>query len=64
MLNIQITSGISRCLTILLPILLSVAFMTIIERKSFEFISKTKGPNTVGWYGVFTTMIIYNITIK
>jgi len=39
-------------LTILLPILLSVAFMTIIERKALASMQRRRGPNTVGWYGV------------
>jgi len=39
-------------LVVLLPILLSVAFMTIIERKQLAAMQRRVGPNTVGYYGV------------
>jgi NADH-ubiquinone oxidoreductase chain 1 len=39
-------------LSIILPILLSVAFMTIIERKQLAAHQRRVGPNTVGYYGV------------
>lgn len=39
-------------LAIILPILLSVAFMTIIERKQLAAHQRRVGPNTVGYYGV------------
>jgi NADH-ubiquinone oxidoreductase chain 1 len=39
-------------LCILLPILLSVAFMTIIERKQLAAHQRRVGPNTVGYYGI------------
>jgi NADH-ubiquinone oxidoreductase chain 1 len=39
-------------LVVLLPILLSVAFMTIIERKQLAAHQRRVGPNTVGYYGV------------
>jgi NADH-ubiquinone oxidoreductase chain 1 len=39
-------------LCILLPILLSVAFMTIIERKQLAAHQRRVGPNTVGYFGV------------
>jgi NADH-ubiquinone oxidoreductase chain 1 len=35
-------------LAVLLPILLSVAFMTIIERKQLAAMQRRVGPNTVG----------------
>jgi NADH-ubiquinone oxidoreductase chain 1 len=37
---------------VLLPVLLSVAFMTIIERKQLAAHQRRVGPNTVGIYGV------------
>ncbi len=53
MLNIsELLLGLVDVLTILLPILLSVAFMTIIERKALSSFQRRRGPNTVGWYGV------------
>ena len=39
-------------LLVLLPVLLSVAFMTIIERKQLAAHQRRVGPNTVGYYGV------------
>lgn len=38
-------------LVVILPILLSVAFMTIIERKQLAAMQRRVGPNTVGYYG-------------
>ena len=39
-------------LIVLVPILLSVAFMTIIERKVLAVMQRRVGPNKVGYYGV------------
>ena len=39
-------------LVVLLPVLLSVAFMTIIERKQLAAMQRRVGPNTVGYYGI------------
>src|ERR1700753_2619239 len=39
-------------LCVLLPILLSVAFMTIVERKMLAATQRRVGPDTVGYYGV------------
>ena len=39
-------------LAILLPVLLAVAFMTIIERKQLASMQRRIGPNTVGYFGV------------
>jgi NADH-ubiquinone oxidoreductase chain 1 len=39
-------------LTVILPILLAVAFMTIIERKQLAAHQRRVGPNTVGYYGL------------
>jgi len=44
--------NIIKILLILLPILISVAFMTIIERKQLAAMQRRVGPNTVGIYGV------------
>lgn len=38
-------------LIVLVPILLSVAFMTIIERKVLASMQRRVGPNTTGWMG-------------
>jgi NADH-ubiquinone oxidoreductase chain 1 len=39
-------------LSVILPILLSVAFMTIIERKQLAAHQRRVGPNTTGYYGL------------
>ena len=39
-------------LLVLLPVLLSVAFMTIIERKQLAAHQRRVGPNYVGYFGV------------
>lgn len=39
-------------LSVLLPVLLAVAFMTIIERKQLAAHQRRVGPNTVGYYGI------------
>src|SRR5580700_4638054 len=49
---LDILINLMDVLCILLPILLSVAFMTIIERKQLAAHQRRVGPNTVGYYGV------------
>lgn len=39
-------------LIVLVPILLAVAFMTIIERKVIGSMQRRIGPNVVGYYGL------------
>lgn len=39
-------------LVVLVPILLSVAFMTVIERKVIAAMQRRVGPNQVGYYGI------------
>jgi len=39
-------------LVVIVPVLLAVAFMTIIERKQLAAMQRRVGPNTVGYYGV------------
>jgi NADH-ubiquinone oxidoreductase chain 1 len=39
-------------LCVLIPILLSIAFMTIIERKMLAATQRRVGPDTVGYFGV------------
>jgi NADH-ubiquinone oxidoreductase chain 1 len=49
---ISILINIMDVLLVLLPILLSVAFMTIIERKQLAAHQRRVGPNTTGYYGI------------
>ena len=39
-------------LTVLVPVLLAVAYMTVIERKVMGSMQRRIGPNTVGYYGL------------
>ena len=39
-------------LLVIVPILLAVAFMTIIERKQLAAMQRRVGPNTVGYLGI------------
>src|ERR1700729_4176490 len=39
-------------LAVIVPVLLAVAFMTIIERKQLAAMQRRVGPNTVGYLGV------------
>lgn len=39
-------------LSIIIPVLLAVAFLTLLERKTIGYIQLRKGPNIVGPYGL------------
>ena len=49
---ISILLNLIDVLSVILPVLLSVAFMTIIERKQLAAHQRRVGPNTVGYYGI------------
>ena len=49
---VNILTSLLDVLVVLLPMLLSVAFMTIIERKQLAAHQRRVGPNTVGYYGI------------
>jgi len=44
--------AVLEVLAVLVPVLLAVAFMTIIERKVLAAMQRRVGPNSVGVYGV------------
>ena len=48
----QFIFNLLEVLIIIVPVLLGVAFMTIIERKQLAAMQRRVGPNTVGAYGV------------
>uniref|UniRef100_UPI0030E314FD NADH dehydrogenase subunit 1 n=1 Tax=Squamanita imbachii TaxID=2976389 RepID=UPI0030E314FD len=52
LININLIFNIIDVFFVILPVLLSVAFMTIIERKQLAGHQRRVGPNTVGYYGV------------
>jgi NADH-ubiquinone oxidoreductase chain 1 len=43
---------IINVLTLTIPILLAIAFLTLVERKILGYIQLRKGPNVVGPYGI------------
>src|SRR6266540_1089747 len=49
---INLLFNFADILSIILPVLLSIAFMTIIERKQLAAHQRRVGPNTVGYYGI------------
>jgi len=57
MINLsEIIIGLIDVLTILLPVLLSVAFMTLIERKALASMQRRVGPQIVGFYGILNPL--------
>ena len=44
-------------LVVIVPMLLAVAFMTIIERKQLAFMQRRVGPNTTGYYGILQPFV-------
>ena len=52
MLYISTIISILEVLAITIPVLLTVAFITIAERKTMASMQRRLGPNSVGWYGL------------
>src|SRR6201996_2979451 len=52
MLNIQTIISIIEVLLVVVPALLTVAFVTIAERKTMASMQRRLGPNSVGFYGL------------
>ena len=52
LININFIFNIIDVFCVIFPVLLSVAFMTIIERKQLAGHQRRVGPNTVGYYGI------------
>jgi NADH:ubiquinone oxidoreductase subunit H len=52
MAYIYIFINIIEILILILPVLLSVAFVTIAERKTMASMQRRLGPNIVGYYGL------------
>ena len=47
-----ILSTILKILTIIIPLLIAVAYFTIAERKIMGIIQRRKGPNVIGFVGL------------
>jgi NADH-ubiquinone oxidoreductase chain 1 len=52
MLYIQTIISVLEVLIVTVPVLLTVAFVTIAERKTMASMQRRLGPNAVGWYGL------------
>lgn len=51
-LEVSMIVVFSKVLCILVPLLVSIAYLTLAERKVLGYIQGRKGPNVVGLYGV------------
>ena len=52
MLYLATLMSILEVLAVTVPVLLTVAFVTIAERKTMASMQRRLGPNSVGWYGL------------
>ena len=52
MLYIQTIMSVLEVLAVTVPVLLTVAFITIAERKTMASMQRRLGPNAVGYYGL------------
>jgi NADH-quinone oxidoreductase subunit H len=44
--------NIIKVLLIILPLLISIAYFTLVERKVLGFMQRRRGPNVVGFFGL------------
>jgi NADH-ubiquinone oxidoreductase chain 1 len=52
MLYLPTIMSVLEVLGVIIPVLLTVAFVTIAERKTMASMQRRLGPNSVGWYGL------------
>jgi len=52
MLYLPTIMSILEVLAVTVPVLLTVAFITIAERKTMASMQRRLGPNAVGWFGL------------
>ena len=58
MLYLPLLISIVEVLIVTVPVLLTVAFVTIAERKTMASMQKGLGPNVVGYYGLLHALYI------
>jgi hypothetical protein len=58
MLYLPTIISILEVLAVTIPVLLSVAFVTIAERKTMASMQRRLGPNSVGWFGLLQAFVI------
>lgn len=54
----QFLYNLVEILVLLVPILLSIAFITVIERKVIGSIQRRIGPNVVGYYALLQPFLV------
>jgi len=64
MLYLPTIMSILEVLAVTIPVLLSVAFVTIAERKTMASMQRRLGPNSVGWFGLLQALITVNYKHK
>ena len=52
MLYLPTIISVSEVLLVSIPVLLTVAYVTVAERKTMASMQRRLGPNTVGYYGL------------
>jgi NADH-quinone oxidoreductase subunit H len=52
MFIIDLLDNLIKILIVVLPMLIAIAYLTLIERKVISSIQRRKGPNTVGFFGL------------
>ncbi len=61
---LSVLYSLLEVLIVLVPVLLAVAFMTIIERKVLAAMQRRVGPNTVGVYGILQPLLMSGVVLN
>ena len=59
MLYNSIVMSILEVLIVTVPVLLTVAFVTVAERKTMASMQRRLGPNIVGYYGFYSLLLMH-----
>ena len=55
-MSMQTIISLLENVVLMLPALLTVAFVTVAERKTMASMQRRLGPNAVGYYGIITSI--------